>query len=211
MLPPMSRSWPKNKVFQVGLTGGIGAGKSVAGKFWKLLGIPVFNADDEAKGILATSAKVKSAVIALLGEAAYANGVPDRAFIASAVFGNDALLKALNAIIHPAVGEAYAHWVVRNADAPYVIKEAAILFELGQQEAYDFMVLVTAPEDLRIERVMERNSLEREEVLRRIHAQWPDEKKEKLADAIILNDDEKAIIPQVLHIDTRIKELLKQA
>ncbi len=211
MLPPMSRSWPKNKVFQVGLTGGIGAGKSVASKFWKLLGIPVFNADDEAKGILATSAKVKSAVIALLGEAAYANGVPDRAFIASAVFGNDALLKALNAIIHPAVGEAYAHWVVRNADAPYVIKEAAILFELGQQEAYDFMVLVTAPEDLRIERVMERNSLEREEVLRRIHAQWPDEKKEKLADAIILNDDEKAIIPQVLHIDTRIKELLKQA
>lgn len=209
MLPPMSRSWQKNKVFQVGLTGGIGAGKSVAAKFWELLGIPIFNADEEAKRILATSVKVKSEVIALLGEAAYANGAPDRAFIGTAVFGNDALLKSLNAIIHPAVGDAYAHWVARNADAHYVIKEAAILFELGQQNAYDFMVLVTAPQELRIARVMERNGLKREEVLRRIHAQWPDEKKEKLTDAVILNDDKTGIIPQVLHIDNVIKELLK--
>lgn len=207
----MSRSWQKNSVFQVGLTGGIGAGKSVAAKFWKLLGIPVFNADDEAKGILATSAKVKSAVTALLGDAAYANGAPDRGFIASAVFGDETLLKALNAIIHPAVGEAYAHWVKQHASAPYVIKEAAILFELGQQNAYDFMVLVTAPEELRIARVMERNGLDREEVLRRIHAQWPDEKKEKLADAIVLNDDKAAIIPQVLQIDKEIKEWIQQS
>jgi len=203
----MSRNSPKNKPFEVGLTGGIGAGKSVVAQVWEVLGIPVFYADAAGRRVL-DDPKVASQVAEILGNEVYRDGKADRAKIASRVFGQPQKLESLNAIVHPAVGERYREWMSAHGGAPYVLKEAAILIEIGHAAAYESIVLVTAPESLRLERIMERSGYTREEGKSRIEAQWPDERKTPHADYIIKNDGEAALIPQVLRIH---EALLKKA
>lgn len=170
----------------VGLTGGIGSGKSTVAEMFKDLGIPVFIADEEAKALLAADPEVVSEVTALLGPEAYKDGHPDRAWIAGRVFAEKELLNKLNAIIHPAVAARFAAWY-KAQEAPYVIYEAAILFEHGGHKKCDRVILVTAPEDIRLKRVVKRDRTASETVKARMAHQWPDEQKIPMADIVIEN------------------------
>ncbi|MBL7473668.1 dephospho-CoA kinase [Robertkochia sediminum] len=170
----------------VGLTGGIGSGKSTVAGMFRDLGVPVFIADQEAKSIMDHDQEVKEAICALLGKEAYHDDGPDRAYIASVVFKDREMLDKLNGIIHPAVHKRFDTWY-KAQKAPYVIYEAAILFEQGGNEKCDKVILVTAPREIRISRVTKRDRASREQVLERMNNQWPDEKKIPLADIVIEN------------------------
>lgn len=199
----MSRNSPKSKDHRpvlIGLTGGIGSGKSTVARFWEVLGVSVYYADVRAKQILADDPDTVASVKALFGEKAYADGVPDRAYIADRVFDDAALRKSLNEIIHPAVGRDFEAWTEARSDRPCLVKEAAIIVETNTCDLYDALVLVTAPEEVRIERVMARNKISRKEVKQRMAAQLSDGEKKKYADFVIENDGEKALIPAVLSI-----------
>ena len=172
----------------LGLTGGIGSGKTTVAGFFTELGIPVFIADEEAKKLMLKDEKVKSSIIQLFGEEAYKDGIPDRKFIASKVFGDEGKLEQLNRIIHPAVGRHFESWK-KLQKAPYVIYEAAILFEKGGHLKCDFTLLITAPYDRKIERLQERDNSTLEEIEARMNHQWSDEKKADLADFIIENNE----------------------
>lgn len=195
----------------IGLTGGIGAGKTLAAKIFELLRVPVFNADTEAKAIMSNDPKVRAAVIEVFGSKAYSRQEPNRKFLARRVFSNDEMREKLNAIVHPAVGEAFKQWVKDHSDKPYVLKEAAIIFETGGESQLDGVILVTAPEGLRIQRVTKRDKVSENQVRDRMGAQWTDEEKLKKSDYHIVNDEKTAIIPQVLTIHEALlqKALLK--
>ncbi len=172
----------------VGITGGIGSGKSTIARYFnEEFGIPVYYADDEAKILMHTPALVHK-ISELLGSQAYKNEKLDRTFVASKVFKDSQLLEKLNAIVHPAVAEHFKNWV-KSQNAPYVLKEAAILFENGNAADCDAVILVTAPEDLRIDRVMKRDRITAEAVQDRMHKQWSDARKKPLADFVIENID----------------------
>ncbi|MCA1752165.1 MAG: dephospho-CoA kinase [Flavobacteriales bacterium] len=199
----MSRNSPKSngsRPVLIGLTGGIGSGKSIIARFWEVLGVPVYYADARAKMILADDSDVVSAVVSLFGKKAYSDGAPDRAYIASRVFEDDDLRKALNEIIHPAVGRDFEAWVEARSHLPCLVKEAAIIVETDTCHLYDVIVLVTAPEEVRIERVMARNDISRKEVEQRMAAQLSDREKNEYADFVIDNDGKKALIPAVLSL-----------
>lgn len=171
----------------VGLTGGIGSGKTTVAKMFQDLGIPIYIADDESKRIVNSSKIVKRKLIALLGERAYhANGL-DRSYVADQIFNDSGLLAEVNAIIHPKVRQHFKRWIAKQK-APYCIKEAAILFESGSYKDCDFNILVTAPKEIRIARVVERDTTTKELVEHRMDNQWSDAKKRKLADVEIVND-----------------------
>ncbi len=169
----------------VGLTGGIGSGKSTVAAFFKKLDVPVYIADEEAKKLMHTPALITQ-VTALFGQKAYTNGSLNRPYIADIVFNDSKLLQQLNAIVHPAVSTHFEQWSQKQ-QAPYVIKEAAILFEnLGYKQC-DFTILVTAPAATRIKRVMSRDHISEQKVRARMEQQWEDEKKIPMADFVIDN------------------------
>jgi dephospho-CoA kinase len=170
----------------VGLTGGIGSGKTTMAKYFADQGIPVYIADDEAKKIMLMP-DVAKAVLNAFGKEALNNGVPDKKKLADIVFANPEKLEILNSIIHPKVREHFYEWVKKQKDEVFVIKEAAILFESGSYKDCDKIILVTAPREIRIKRVMERDSISEGKVLERIANQWDDEKKKALSDYIINN------------------------
>ena len=197
----MSKKLPENKQpLLLGLTGGIGTGKSVVAKIFQALGIPVFNSDLQARTILEDDDKVREEIIALLGQNAYKENMPDRPYIAAKIFADEGLRAALNRIVHPAVGIRFENWIKKNSKSPYLLKEAAILFETGIYKSLDKTLLVRAPKDVRVDRIMDRDGLDREKIEERMNAQWPEEKKSALADYIISNDGSEALIPQVLEI-----------
>ncbi|UNY98224.1 dephospho-CoA kinase [Zhouia spongiae] len=170
----------------VGLTGGIGSGKTTVAKIFEEIGVPVYIADKEAKLLMETSGEIRGGIIELLGEEAYTGNLPNSSYIASIVFNNKNKLDLLNAIIHPAVKKHFKEWYEKQK-VPYVIKEVAILFETGSDKECDCTVLVTAPLEDRIKRVMERDQVSKEEVESRINNQWPDNEKIKLADYVVNN------------------------
>ena len=171
----------------VGITGGIGSGKTTVTKMFEALGVPVYYADDEAKKLMSSSLIIREALISLLGEETYTNGILNRKFMADKIFNDKVLLEKANAIIHPQVAEHFQKWVtVQNH--PFVLKEAAILYESGSYKQCDKVILVTAPKETRILRVMERDKVSREEVEARMKNQWEDSEKEELADFILQND-----------------------
>ena len=172
----------------VALTGGIGSGKTTVGKMFTELGVPVYNSDQWAKQLMTSSKKVKKAIIRLLGEQSYKDKELDKKFIARAVFNNKALLQELNKIVHPAVREHFSSWA-RKQDYPYVIQEAAIIFENRGHEFYDRIILVTAPQKLRVERVVSRDGASEKDILARMDNQWSDQKKIALSDFVIENVD----------------------
>lgn len=170
----------------VGLTGGIGSGKTTVANFFSALGIPVYIADVEAKKLMKISPSIRVEIIQLLGKNAYIKNVPNRTYIADKVFKDASLLEGLNAIIHPRVATHFENWYEQQK-SPYVIKEAAILFENGGYKHCDFMILVTAPLKLRIERIKKRDKSSEEEIQNRMDAQWNDAKKNALSDVCIEN------------------------
>lgn len=170
----------------VGLTGGIGSGKSTVARFFSEMGIPVYIADDEAKRLMQTSKVIRRKLTALLGEEAYTENGLNREYVASKIFSDAALLEATNKIIHPKVGQHFKRWV-KKQKGTYVIKEAAILFENGGYESCDATILVTAPREVRIRRVMERDTTNKLAIEKRMLHQWDDEKKLQMADFHIQN------------------------
>lgn len=194
-----------NKRAIVGLTGGIGSGKSTVARLFEVLSVPVFYAD--RAGIAAyDQAQVSRAVVELLGLRAYRpDGQPDRAFIAERVFSDPEKLQRLNAIIHPAVRQQFDTWFSQQREADIVVREAAILFESGTHLDCAFTITVEADEALRIERVVKRGEQNKADVRARIQRQWNRTQRVALADFVIENDNRSALIPQVLEILTEIK------
>lgn len=194
------------KPLQLGVTGGIGSGKSVVCRIFEKMGIPIYNADTEAKRLLDTDRQVREKVIMLLGEKAYAaEGTADRAYIASLVFADDSKLDALNKIIHPAVQNDYLDWVSKHSNHPIVIKEAAIMFESGSYKGMDYIVAVIAPEEVRIKRVMERDGKTAEQVRRIMEKQLPETELIKRSKSIIINNDKVPVLKQVLELLQHLK------
>ncbi|MEX2595749.1 MAG: dephospho-CoA kinase [Salibacteraceae bacterium] len=189
----------------IGLTGGIGSGKSTVAKIFISLGVPVFNSDESGKNVLASDAEAISAIKKLLGDEVYENGAPNRRLIASMVFNDDDLLTALNNIIHPAVARETANWVEKNqSSCTYGLKEAAILFESGAYKSCDAVISVLAPESLRIDRVMNRDGVDESQVKSRIRKQWSDEERASKSDFTILNDGKASLIEQVLELHNQL-------
>ena len=171
----------------IGITGGIGSGKTTITKYIESLGYPVYIADDEAKKLLDTPDVVKQ-LIDSFGTEIIDNNLVDKKKLATFVFGNENKLKQLNEIIHPKVRKHFIDWI-KQWDKPFVVKEAAILFESGAYKDCDYTILVTAPEDVRVERVIKRDNTTKEDVIKRIRSQWSDEDKAKLSDFVIQNID----------------------
>jgi dephospho-CoA kinase len=196
-------------MLKVGLTGGIGSGKTTVAGIFRRLGIPVFHADDESKKIADHHPDVRRGLINLLGKDLYSEGKLNRTALAAAIFGNAELLEKVNSIIHPAVRQAFAEWVNRQS-APYVMQEAAILFETKGYLQMDKNILVYAPQEVRIRRVMNRNQVTREEVLQRMARQANQEELVHLADYVILNDGNTLLLPQVYDVHRQLLKLAGQ-
>jgi dephospho-CoA kinase len=172
----------------VGLTGGIGSGKTTIGKCFVSYGIPVYIADEEAKALMNRSKVIKRKLIKLFGKAAYKDGKLNRPYLASKIFNDKELLEKMNAIVHPKVASHFKRWQ-KKQDTPYVLKEAAIIFENNLEQQYDYIITVVADEDLRIARVMKRDNTSKEKVKSIIANQLSDEEKIKKSDFVIVNDD----------------------
>ena len=192
----------------VGLTGGIGSGKSTIAKAFAALGIAVFNSDEQAKVLIATDAQVKERIIAAFGEEAYQNGEYNRAYIAQIVFNNPEKLAILNGIVHPALAKYFKQWAKKQI-SPYVLKEAAILFESGSYKDCNYIITVTAPEQVRIARVMARDHCTEAQVRARIAQQWSDAQRIALSNVVIENIDLESAKEQVKRIHLQLCQNLK--
>jgi len=184
-------------MLRVGLTGGIGSGKSTVAKIFESLGIPVYYADDAARLIMNTDEELKTSLIKNFGDRVYKEGVLDRSWLATIVFADKEKLALLNSLTHPATIRDADHWMQRQT-SPYTIKEAALLFESRANEHLDHIIGVYAPQELRIKRVMARDNVTAEEVLKRLNRQMNEEEKMKRCDSIIVNDEKQPVIQQVL-------------
>jgi dephospho-CoA kinase len=186
---------------KVGITGNIGGGKTTVSKIFEILGTPVFYADDAAKTVMTTDPVLIDAIKTSFGSEAYfEDGTLNRKYIASIVFNNETELAKLNSLVHPAVFNAFDNWVAQVKNVPYVIKEAALLFESSSYKMCDYTIMVTAPYELRMKRVMHRDGLSLAEVEKRDTRQFSEEKKIQLADYVVRNDDTELVIPQVLDL-----------
>lgn len=193
----------------IGLTGGIGSGKTTIAKMFEELGIPVYIADKEAKRLMNTSKIIRRKLMGLFGENAYGKDGLDRPYIASKIFNDKQLLEQMNAIVHPKVASDFNRWAKRQK-AHYVIKEAAIIFENGAQEQYDHIITVIAPEDARIQRVIIRDNTTKDKVYDIMKNQMSDSEKAKMSDYIIENDTLKHAKEQVLDIHAKLLGLLSK-
>jgi len=187
-------------MLKVGVTGGIGSGKTTVCRIFEVLGAPVYYADDRAKELMQTDLKLIAVIKEIFGDETYVDGKLNRAFIASKVFSNKAQLAKLNAAVHPAVAKDAEQWMKQFSDKPYVIKEAALLFETGWHKQLDKTITVYAPMEVRIQRLKARDNATYEEITARMKNQMRDEDKIKLADFVIYNDNRHALIKQVLGV-----------
>jgi dephospho-CoA kinase len=196
-------------MLKVGITGNIGGGKTTVSKIFEILGIPVFYADDAAKNVMTTDPILIDGIKSAFGVASYfEDGTLNRKHIAGIVFNDEKELAKLNSLVHPAVFRAFDTWVAGIKYAPYVMKEAALLFESDSYKMCDKTIMVTAPLELRIKRVTHRDGLTREEIMARNEKQFSEEKKIALADFIIRNDDTELVIPQVLKLHEQFLSLV---
>jgi dephospho-CoA kinase len=183
----------------IGITGGMGSGKTTVCKCFEVLGAPVFYADGEAKKLYSSSARLKDFMLENFGEESYKNGIPDRAFIAQQIFGNPELLQKLESVIHPLVGQRWNEWL-KEQDFPYVIREAAILIESKSYLTCDEVVIVEAPLPLRIQWIRKRSGLSEKEINDRISRQWTDDQKRPFAQHVIQNDNSQLMMPLILQL-----------
>ncbi|OFX88692.1 MAG: dephospho-CoA kinase [Bacteroidetes bacterium GWF2_33_16] len=194
-------------MLKVGVTGGIGSGKTLVCSVFKSIGIPVYNADIEAKKISNTDAETISKVKTAFGDDIYNNKGIDRKKLASIIFTDEDALKKINAIIHPKVRVDFKIWCKQYNHLPYVIQEAAILYESGAYKELDFTINVSASEETRIERVMHRDNTTFEQVKERMKNQLNDQERLRLADFNIINDENSMILPQILEIHKKLIRL----
>ena len=186
-------------MIKVGLTGGIGSGKTTVANIFKQLGVPIYFSDDRAKYLMLNNQFLRESLISLLGDKVIIDGLLNRSYIASKVFSNPKELIKLNALVHPFIQKDFDDWSASQCSV-YVIKEAAILFETGANKLLDKVVLVESPKDLKVSRVMLRDGMKNEEVLMRMSKQWSDDQKRTYADYIIYNDEENPLINQILKL-----------
>ena len=186
-------------MIKVGLTGGIGSGKTTVAKVFMQMGVPVYFSDDRAKYLMLNNQFLRESLISLLGDKVIIDGLLNRSYIASKVFSNPKELIKLNALVHPFVQKDFDAWSA-SQDSVYVLKEAAILFETGADKFLDKIVLVESPEDLKVSRVMLRDGITKEEVLMRMGKQWSDDQKRTRTDYIIYNDEKNPLINQILKL-----------
>ena len=191
----------------IGLTGGIGSGKSVVAKIFATIGIPVFNADEEAKRIMQTSPTIKAKLIEQFGTSIYNESGLQKEKLASIVFNDPFQLQLLNAIVHPVTIQAAKDWAAKQT-SPYVIKEAALIFESGAADGLFKVIGVIAPLSLKIQRVMQRDGVSKEQVEARMQHQISDTIKMRLCDYVIENNNQEMLIPQVLELDKAIRAAL---
>ena len=189
---------------KIGLTGGIGVGKTYVSKIFKQMGIPIFNSDEQAKKCMVEDANLKAAVQLAFGESMFINGVLQKEALAKIVFNNTEALVKLSTLVHPLVKQKFEDWCALQSGS-IVIKEAAILFESDAHLGLDAVVCVSAPEKLRIERVQKRDGSSVEQIERRMSKQMPQAEKEELADFLIINDEVQLLLPQVLAIITEME------
>ena len=191
---------------RVGITGGIGAGKSLIASMVEALGYPVYYADNEAKRLMSESSHIKKELVALLGHDAYIDGTLNRPYIAQSIFGNNVLLQKINALVHPVVKADFEAWAAQRDDAPLLFLESALIYEAQLQATLDAVIRVTAPLLVRVSRVMRRDSSSENEVLSRIAAQQKEEESAQKADFTIYNDNQTALTPQ---LETILEQLKK--
>jgi dephospho-CoA kinase len=196
-------------ILKIGLTGGLGSGKSTVAKIFGVLGIPVYYADSEAKRIMNSDPELKAQIIKHFGKEAYADNQLNRAYLSSVVFDNKDKLSLLNSLVHPVTIRDSKQWINKQT-TPYAIKEAALIFESGSQEYLDYVIGVSAPAHLRIQRAMRRDNLTRGQVQQRMSKQIEEVIKMHLCDFIIYNDEVKPVIPQVLELHKKLTALSKK-
>ena len=192
---PVSGSY--SAMLRIGLTGGIGSGKTTVAKVFETLGIPVYYADDTTKKLMNSHPELRAAIIQHFGSDSYKNDELDRKWLAYIVFNNKEKLDLLNSLTHPVTISDAEEWM-KKQNSPYAIKEAALLFESGAVEYLDYVIGVYAPQHVRVKRVMERDDMPVDEVMKRISRQIDEEMKMKLCDFVIVNNEQELVIPQVL-------------
>lgn len=193
---------------KIGLTGGIGAGKSTAAKLFEFLGVPVYYADDAAKELMNIDATIREKIISSFGNETYLDNILQRKILAKKVFGNELEIQKINAIVHPVVFAHFDQWCLERSHLPYIVKEAALIFETILYQKLDKVIHVTAPEELRIARVMLRDGCSKQDVLDRIARQLGEEEKLKRADFILYNDEIHPLIPQVVSLHQKMMQLV---
>jgi dephospho-CoA kinase len=193
-------------MLKIGLTGGIGSGKSAVAAIFNVLGTPVFDADREAKVLMETNEELALSIKNLFGKDSYLEGKLNRPYVANIVFNDPFRLEQLNALVHPATISAANNWMHKQI-APYIIKEAALLFEAGTVANLNYIIGVYAPEHIRILRTMERDNATREQTLARMSRQINEEIKMKLCDFILVNDEKQLLIPQVLRLHEKFMQM----
>jgi len=196
-------------VLRVGLTGGIASGKTTVAGIFEVLGIPVYYADEAAKRLMNENTALKEKIIQHFGDAAYQDGLLNRPYISQQVFQNKEKLELLNALVHPVTIKDGNDWIQKQTSA-YAIKEAALIFESNSQVDLDYVIGVHSPESLRIQRSMKRDNISRDKVLLRMKNQMDEEEKMKRCDFVIYNNEEQAIVPQVLELNRKLLQLAQQ-
>jgi dephospho-CoA kinase len=193
----------KKPAIKLGVTGGIGSGKTTVCRIFDVLRVPVFSADREAKEIMENDDRIIRRINSIAGKDLYINGGLDRMELATIIFNDNTLLEKVNSLVHPVVSDHFRKWVLEQT-APYVIMEAAILFESGASKFVDRVATVVAPVEQRVERLIQRNKLSREQIMERMRNQIDDEARIKLSDYIIHNSENDMIIPAILNIHNDI-------
>lgn len=193
-------------MLKIGITGGIGSGKSTVAKVFEVLGIPVYYADDAAKQLMNKDENLKEKITKQFGNQVYTDGKLNRTYLSEIVFNNPEKLALLNSLVHPATLKDAERWMQQQT-TPYAIKEAALIFESGAQQHLDYVIGVTAPAPLRIHRTMQRDAITREEVVARMDKQMDDTIKMKLCHFIIKNDEQEMLLPQVIALHEKLLKL----
>lgn len=195
-------------MLKVGITGGIGSGKTTVCQIFEVLGVPVFYADKAAKLVMHSDETLIAGIRENFGDEAYSEtGRLNRKHLADIVFNDEKELEKLNTLVHPAVFRAFDVWIKNRGDVPYVIKEAALLFESGSYRLCDYTILVKSPAELKIRRVMWRDGVTKNDVELRMNKQFTDDKKAGLADFTLINDEKKPLVPQVINMHGKFLEL----
>lgn len=186
-------------MLKIGLTGGIGSGKTTVAQIFEVLAIPVYYADQAARDLMNQDPELKKQIVSAFGEETYKEGKLDRGFLGEMVFADAEKLALLNSFVHPVTLSHASSWM-QNQKTPYAVKEAALIFEAGLENFFDYIIGVTAPESLRLERVMNRDQSSAENVLQRMSKQMNEDEKMSRCDFVIINDGKQALLPQVLEI-----------